>query len=469
MSLAYPQDEQEDHSQGVIAQACDVDVWGATDAEHFGGLMDEHSIATVLDVVENHFGSWPSKVEVLKLSVAEVRAFAEVVGEFAQAQAQLPVPPRTTYLGGWFGANWLDTGLLAERNAALLYYDRCLVDDPLASFFFERFSSLLEFRGISDPLRRMTVFGGPRVWGEHNTYHAMGTNTQLALTRLAQILAALSDVAPLIKEGVIQLRSQWPVLISRRSSLETAMRFDVADTRLQAAVRQYDDGPGDEKPLVWDTLRGMRAVPGAGVRSSDERWVAQGELFYLNKSLAVADAAGATYAPSVQSDFNVLLAKAHQFDARARQQRFPVELLKEIARLTIPDMNLSPKLAVQIRQSEQDFREWRDRVSRIARAGADDTPAELAARVDDELGAEVARLDKTVNSSRVLSAARDAAVPAVISVSTASVAEVLSGGSAAVVGAGVTGGVLSWLWNIYGRPRFTGGDAVLAALVRRRA
>lgn len=431
--------------------------------------MNQPSIATVLDVVENHFGSWPSSSEVLKFSAAEVQAFAEVVNDFAEAQAHLPVRPRTTYLGGWFGANWLDAGLLAERNAALLYYDRCLVDDPLAGFFFDQFSSLPEFRGVSDPARRMTVFGGPRVWGEHTTYHSMRANPEIALTRLAQILAALSDMAPLIREGVVQLRSQWPVLISRRSSLETAMRFDAADERLQAAVRKYDDSPADEKPLVWDTLRGMRAVPGVGVRASDERWVTQGELFYLNKSLAIADSAHATYAPSVNSDFEILLAKSRQFDARAHQHRFPVELLQEIARLAVPDVNLTPKLAVQIRQNEQNFQEWRDRVSRIARAGANDTPVELAARVDDELGAEVARLNRTVNSSRVLAAAREAAVPAVISFTSASVSEVLSGGNPAVVGAVATSGVLSWLWNIYGRPRFTGGEAILAALVRKRA
>jgi hypothetical protein len=85
--------------------------------------------------------------------------------------------------------------------------------------------------------------------------------------------------------------------------------------------------------------------------------------------------------------------------------RQPVELLSEVARVLVPDLQLTAKTAVAIRQSEDAFEDWRAELRRLAREGRDDSPAELRERVQDQLQPVVRRVEKAISRSSIASRA----------------------------------------------------------------
>jgi hypothetical protein len=104
---------------------------------------------------------------------------------------------------------------------------------------------------------------------------------------------------------------------------------------------------------VWDVLRGAQVSPPGGILPMDAPLQWEPEYFYLAKTLAVADAAGAIYAPSSEDELRLLIAKSSRLGAAAAREGHPVELLREVARVLVPDLQLDAATAVAMRDLKE--------------------------------------------------------------------------------------------------------------------
>lgn len=158
------------------------------------------------------------------------------------------------------------------------------------------------------------------------------------------------------------------------------MKKDLADPSM-IAVAAEAQSTGDPLPM-WDFIRGLKVSPSAGSSAQDEAQQWQYEFFHLAKTLAIADYFGACYEPVFESELQLLHTKMSvSQDRRVPTTATPMPVLTEVGRLLVPDLRLDLKTAVEIRQSEGAFEDWRARLRTLVRDGASDSPAELRDRV----------------------------------------------------------------------------------------
>lgn len=123
--------------------------------------------------------------------------------------------------------------------------------------------------------------------------------------------------------------------------------------------------------------------------------------------------------------------------------------------MLVPDLQLTAKTAVAIRQSEDAFEDWRAELRRLAREGRDDSPAELRERVQDQLQPVVRRVEKAISRSSIASRAlkeQSASTMITTAVGAASAAATTGMPVVAAV-SGIASGVLQWIWKAYRPPR----------------
>lgn len=206
-------------------------------------------------------------------------------------------------------------------------------------------------------------------------------------------------------------------------------------------------------------------VPGTGFIAADERWAHQHESFFLAKTLAVADAAAAMYVPQTPGELSVLRSKGRQLKV-ASEVGF--DLLPEVHRFLLPDVDLSIRGAVRMRQSEESFEDWRRLMRSLSRDARSDTPEELEQRVADTLGPVVERVHKQLSiGSRAKISLKDAPVTIAINATVPTAASLVATGSPGLaLATAPVSGVLSWLWKMYRSPNLSGVDAVVAAVHR---
>jgi len=423
------------------------------------------SPATVLDVLEGFFGAVPDEAAVRSLNQQEIDELGDLVVQSAAVTAAAAAPEGTVYPGGWLAGNWHEQLFRGDLTLALLYYPRLLVHDPLADFFFRDFDALPPTKELHERYGRMTVSAGPAMWAQAAAYEGMRGNLDAVRSYLARIITFLVDAAPLLRSSVLITRSQWPTLLHHAQALTTSVRYDVRSQDMQASVANAV-AAGEPVPS-WDTIRGLNVVPASGLRDSDEPWQYQHEFFYLAKTLAVADAAGATYVPSTEPELDLLRIKATQAGRAVVGPRQPLEMLAEVARVLVPDFALDARTAVAMRSSEEAFDDWHRGLRSIARA-PEGPVQEMRERVEDELLPMVRRVAQATDRSSVMrQALRDTAATTVISGAVTAEAAGLAGGRPAVVGAAAAAsGVLQWAWKAYRPPSLGGADAVLASLMR---
>lgn len=245
----------------------------------------------------------------------------------------------------------------------------------------------------------------------------------------------------------------------------TSVRHDVRSREMQSAVAGAA-AAGDPVP-TWDNIRGLNVLPVGGLRASDEPWQWQHEFFYLAKTLAVADAAGATYVPPTDGDLAVLRVKAAQAQRAVVGDRQPLELLAEVARVLVPDLQLDARTAVAMRTSEEAFDDWHRGLRSLARA-MDNTTEELRGRVEDELLPKVRRVERAIDRSAIARRAlQDQAATTLITGAVAVGAAGVAGTNPWIGGAAAAAsGAIQWAWKAYRPPSLGGEDAVLASLIR---
>lgn len=418
------------------------------------------SAPTILDVIENALGERPSRNRLERLTLDQIEELSDLMRELWVAQADEPVPDGGSLIGGWLSSYWSEKVLRHELSDSLLYYPKLLVLDPLANFFDDR-AALPEDRPIR--YRRgsqdVVMFSGPRIWSRTDSFEEVRQSPSEAARRFASIVLNLYDVEVPIREGVIVLRSQWPVLTRRRPQLESAVRHDVGSAALQDFIRGIPSN--SVGPMAWDNLQGLAVSADGEVRPADAPWRAAPFFYYVNKMLAVADATGSQYVPSTEVDLQLLRLKVDG----GMQRIHPGALLREVSRIAVPSLDLPLNQAAAIRRSSSGFEEWRSIVRKIQRDASADTADELRERVEDELQPRLNALKRDLKRNSLASITRDDGAGLVIDATLGLATAAATGEPAAGVAAMVAGGVLRWLWRAYGRDRPAGANAVLATLI----
>lgn len=423
---------------------------------------------SILDVIENFFGEYPTERQVTSLQLSEVDELRDRVLEYAAATVGEPVPAGCVYLGGWLGAHWGSSAMEPERTLALLYYFRVLVHDPLADYFFPEVDRLRSNHPV-DMGRGVTVQTvGPREVAQTQSYVALRSDPDGAKSRLWQIIASVVSAEPLLRSGVLQARPQFPILLARSQPLETSVRHDLRDPAMWEVYRRYVDAPAEQQLQVWDNLRGGRVTINERGYHNDSSLVAEASYYYLAKTLGIADNYGAVYAPDTPGALELLRAKASRLSAKIDGRNVPLTILPTVAELLVPGLALDLRTAVKMRQSEADFEDWRRGLRELERACRDDDPTELQAHVEDSLLPQVEKLSKRVNASSTLSSLRTAgsnfAITAGVDLAAAGMAGDASIGKTLAVSA--TTGVLQWIYSAYKAPRLGGREAILGALMK---
>ena len=421
---------------------------------------------TPLDVLENFFGETPAEKAVLSMTRARFQDLRDRVNEFASAVAFTPAPESATYCGGWLGGNWTQQILRGDLSLSLLYYPRLLVHDPLSEFFFDSWHKVPEFRPLRARDGSMSVSAGPDLWARAGSYDSFGDNIDGARKHLASLVGSLGAMAPLLRSGVVVARPQWPVILQRSHALVTSVRHDVRDDAM-GWVATAAAASGDPLPS-WDTLKGMDVIPTVGLASQDEPWRWQYAFFYLAKTLAFSEAAGCQYAPPSDAELKLLQTKAEQLLGGPPVAGRPTRVLREVARVLVPDMQLSIDDAVRMRDSEEAFDEWRRALRRLSVDAEADSDERLRERVEDTLTPIVNRSRRAVNGSTHLKGTlKEQAATTIITTTVGATTGALSGGNPILIGAGgAASGVLQWLWKALHPPTLGGVDAVVASLVR---
>lgn len=423
-----------------------------------------------LDVIENFFGDYPKREQVIKLGDSEIDELRGRIVELAESQSQEPAPEQTTYLGGTFGAFWPEPTMVSHRTLALLYYYRVLVHDPLADFFFTDFHVLPTGPVLRSRQSDVTIeTAGPRSSAEAYSFEkAAEQGPEHAREELARRIELLVEAEPLLRSGAVIARSQWPAIIGRQSALATAVRHDLRNAEMQSVVQSFDPASPDDLLPLWDSMGGFRMAP-ESLDPRDYDLASSNEFYYFAKTLAVADFYGAPYAPDNRAGLQLLQAKASQLRVKIGGRIMPVDLLSQVAEILVPNLDLDLKTAVRIRESEQDFDDWRRELNTIAVDAKDDSPEELRERVENTLVPQARRLEKTIASSSALGKLKQQASGMVITGAAGAVAAATTGGSVPAVMLSVGGaGILRWLWDVY-RPTSLGGpDAIVAHLMRAR-
>lgn len=418
---------------------------------------------TILDALEDVLGARPVRRELAQLDLTELDEIATHLNRFWLLQSDKVVEGAASLVGGWRAAYASEPSFREDLSDSLLYYSKVLLLDPLADFFSDR-SALPALRGIRYR-RRDGAYNilqtGPQLWSQAGSFESLRDYPELAADRFAAIVHNLYEIEGLVREGVVELRSQWPILSRRRYQLETAVRHDVGSAELQDLIRSLstDDAIG---PTVWDNIQGLAVSLDDPIRPADEKWRAEPFFYYLGKTLAIADAYGAQYVPSSSPDLELLRNKI----SSGIQFSHPSAMLREVSRLTVPSMHVSVRQAVAIRKSSDNFEDWRRSLRKIQRDGSADSPEELRQRIEDELLPRVHKVQRDVEGSSIKDLVRtdgaDLVIDGTIGFSVAMATNEPAWGAAAALGSGV----LQWVRKAYSRPQPSGADAVLATLLR---
>lgn len=418
-------------------------------------------VTTVLDVLEGFFGALPSRNDVELLSRDEVEELGDLAVESAEARVlETTDSDGLAYPGGWLGRHWDEPVFRRDLSLELLYQPRLLVHDPIADYFFRDVQAIPDAKSLRTA-RGVTMHAGPREWAAQLLYINEREDFETVRSRLAYTIECIVDLAPLLREGVVVALPQWPTVVARRRHIETSARHDIRDSAM-GAVAASASLEGGQLP-VWDNLRGVHVTVSDPWVSSDQPWQWHPEFLYLAKTLAVADAAGATYAPTTEDELRLLQAKARQAVAAVARDRIRPELLAEVGRVFVPDLQLAPAMAVAMRRSDDSFEDWRRLIRTIEHDARGDTGYELRQFVEDTLVPQAAKVRRSVNRLPSLGDAAWGGLTAVVS------GVVSQGGHGMGLTAlgGLGAGALSWLWKAYGpRESLMGAEAVMASLVR---
>lgn len=441
---------------------------------------------TILDVLDEQFQGQVSPQAVAALGAAEISRLEEAVNSFYGSWSQ----PRETseemrvYSGGWIARN---SALETYRYllTSLLYAPVVVVHDPIAEWFDPARSRLPTFPGIPSRLRRLNLQPIMMVQADEPTllkgegYFAADDRVAATHQYLPGALSELLAFAPLIRSGVVVPVPELAVIRRVTAELEAAVQHDVQDDELhELIVRLLADGT---PPARSNHIRGLGVTPRGGVaRGYEHRAVVQNPSYYLEKTLAIADASRSHYVPPDPGDAALLEYRLRQLGdnlSTKTNRNVELRLIPALVNSELPffaDVEVSTILA--IREEEEAFQSWRADLRHAIRqieslpSEGESFAQEARDILRDTLLPRAAEVSRAVSRSVAMRAAtRESVAEFMISGISIGGAAPLLGTEGAIL-ASVTGGLtiaLRWAYQVMFRPHLSGTNGVLARLVAR--
>lgn len=421
--------------------------------------VDAGRRVTSLDVLDKLYGGIPEGDLVNAFTLEQIELLQKAVVAASDSLSRMKPAPlpigEIVYPGGWLGDNWRHGVFRKQLNCALLYEPRLLVHDPLSEYFFSDFSLLPEYKSLA--VNGSVGVSGPRLWANHGRRVNQGDDVSAVRQDLKAIFAVLKKYEPLIREGIMVMRSQFPVLHRERHALEASVRADLGSATMLEVAR----APVSLPLPRWDNLRGCHVVPAGGLLPKSETTQWSSEFYYLAKTLMFCDSAGALYAPPSLPELKLLEVKCAEY-IRGRRSFAPSEAaLSAVFKAIIPDMHLDPATAVKIRRSEESFNEWRRELRNVQRESVHVSEGDLPQLVEDLLGPKIEEVRKAVSGSAVLRRC----APKNLTVALISGMGALPGGVMSGALAAISSGVVGYLEEHYFRQGSDGSRPVIAALL----
>jgi hypothetical protein len=308
-----------------------------------------------------------------------------------------------------------------------------------------------------------------------NGFYVFRGEPERSRAYLAQVIPTMALLAPLIRSGAVILIPHLSIVRSQQDAILSAVRHDVQS----AEFVQLVSNPADVAPPRTDQIRGMQMMPEDGVAAGHEmRAIGQNPSYFLNKTLAIADATCSLYVPPAATD-------AALFDYRVRllakdlaSKKVDLQVAAGLTTADLPFLgSLDPATLVAIRRDEVAFADWRRELRTIGRL-IQSTPADGAsfAReanevLSDALMPRVHEIERAVARSTVMKeAAKDAGVELGIGAASAVGAALTAGdpiASSALAGLGLSA-VARWVYATVFRSEPSGTKGVLATLIKKR-
>lgn len=422
-------------------------------------ITEAGRLVTSLDVLDDLFDGLPNDETVEHMSALQIDDLGAKVNANAEKLSRIkPITSRPgdlVYPGGWLGNGWQHQIFRRELNCALLYEPRLLVHDPLAEYFFSDFSQLPE---VTLKLADGSIMThGARMWANSGRRTHRLDNIAAIREDLKAIFQLLRLFEPLIRNGTVVMRSQFPLLSREWHALDSSVRADMKTSSL-VQIAEHQEG----MPLPrWDNLRGLHVAPPGGLLDPADPKQWQPEFYYLAKSLMFSNSAGAQYAPSTENELALLKAKVASTQRGVRALAPSAHLIEEVLRQMIPDLHLDPATAVKVHQSEEAFDEWRRELRELQLTSKGVVDEDLPQLVSDKMQPRIGGVRKAVSKSEVL---REKA-PKNIALAIVSAISSFSSGPADMGVAAVATGVGGALLDMYGRNQLDGSQPVIAALL----
>ncbi len=379
------------------------------------------------------------------------------------------------YSGGWIAGNLEGLDARQYLFTSLVYAPTVIVHDQVAEWFYPDREALRSPRAIPARHGQMMVQGAEPSLLAGDGFFRHREEPQRSRERLAHVIPTMGHLAPLIRSGAVLPVPHLRIMRSRQDSILTAVRHDSQSAQFVALVTD----PADVAPPRSDQIRGMDIVPEGGVGAGHEmRAVAQNPSYFLNKTLAVADATSSLYVPPAATDATLLDYRVGLLGRELAGKNVDLQVTAALASADLPFLGgLDPATLVAIRRDEVAFADWRSELRTIARlinrTPAEDTAFahEAGAALSDALLPRVHEIQRAVARSAVMrEAAKDSAVELGIGAASAAGAALSTGdpiAASAFAGLGLSA-VARWVYSTVFRSVPTGATGVLATLIKKR-
>lgn len=297
------------------------------------------------------------------------------------------------------------------------------------------------------------------------------TTHERNLEQLATAVSGVSQVAELIELGIAVMAPHHRIVLSRQQGILSATRHDLRDDELLRRI----ESPLDEPATTSDVTQGSQLSRPDPLTERDRRIAVMGNAsYYLNKTVAIADALGASYVPHSRTAWSLFEVRAQRAARELQAKGIDLKVAAALNESSLPLLaDLDAATLVRARQDEEAFEAWRRalrRAVRQVRAGVNQS--EFAAEASDVLRDELDPLAEEVRRAvsrrqAFRSASRERLIGLSTGVAGSLTAGAITGGPAlAAVGAGISA-VGAWTLGALLPRRQVGERAVIATLVRR--
>jgi len=205
---------------------------------------------------------------------------------------------------------------------------------------------------------------------------------------------------------------------------------------------------------MWDNLNGFHTTMNQPLVRADQRWEWQYEFLQLAKQVAFADRYQTVYVPHSAAEMELLKLKFGQLTQQ--QEIVPkTEVLSEVSRFALPDLQLPTRTVISIRENEDSFKNWQETIRRINQNSAGDTKNELKQRIEDCLAPiyrDIHKLSRRETMKRLVT--KESLQMAFIACGRS----LVSGSTPAQ---GAASGVVGWLANMFLHPKIEGSAVYL--------